>query len=209
MIPLFPELRPILEEAYELALVGAEYVVEGGYRDAAIVMSKDQGRSFDAPVRVGEGRWQIEGCPLKRIDVATHGNYVHTASYTSGREPTGVYLSRSTNGGTTYEDPLLVHAEARVADSPSVVTDGQGRVYVVWHAKTDGPRRLYLRASTDNGQTYSGPIEVPTPEGTAAYPEIAAASDGTAYIAWQQSNAVYLISVMPRQNQLATLNFAK
>ena len=36
MIPLFPELRPILEEAYELALVGAEYVVEGGYRDAAL-----------------------------------------------------------------------------------------------------------------------------------------------------------------------------
>ena len=82
------------------------------------------------PSRVGEGRWQIEGCPLKRIDVATHGKYVHTASYTSGREPTGVYLSRSTDGGTTYEDPFLVHAGARVADSPSVVADGQGRVYV-------------------------------------------------------------------------------
>ena len=36
VIPLFPELRPILEEAYELASVGAEYVVEGGYRDATL-----------------------------------------------------------------------------------------------------------------------------------------------------------------------------
>ena len=36
MIPLFPELWPILEEAYELALVGAANVVEGGYRDAAL-----------------------------------------------------------------------------------------------------------------------------------------------------------------------------
>ena len=36
MIPLFPELRPILEEAYELASVGAEYAVEGGYRDSSL-----------------------------------------------------------------------------------------------------------------------------------------------------------------------------
>ena len=196
-------------EANAAIFLTSRQTFPGGYRDASIVTSKDQGRSFDAPVRVGEGRWQIEGCPLKRIDVATRGKYVHTASYTSGREPTGVYLSRSIDGGATYENPLLVHAGARIADSPSVVADGQGRVYVVWHAKTVGPRRLFLRVSTDNGQTYSAPIEVPTPEGTAAYPEIAAASDGTAYIAWQQGNAVNLISVMLRQKRLAILNVAK
>ena len=39
VIPLFPELRPILEEADELAPVGAVYVVGGGYRKAAL--SKD------------------------------------------------------------------------------------------------------------------------------------------------------------------------
>jgi hypothetical protein len=79
----------------------------------------------------------------------------------------------------------------------------------VWHAKTIGPRRLYLRASDDNGGTWSAPIEVPTPEGTSAYPEIAAAADGTAYIVWQQNNAVYLMSVTPRQQQLAANNVAK
>ena len=214
----FEKDRPIFEDStcvcYQLAAGEADAAIflasrqtyPGGYRDAAIVMSKDQGRSFDAPVRVGEGRWEIAGCPLKRIDVATRGNYVHTASYTSGREPTGVYLSRSIDGGVTYEEPLLVHAEARIADSPSVVADDQGRVYVVWHAKTVGPRRLFLRFSTDNGQTYSGPIAVPTPEGTAAYPEIAAASDGSAYIAWQQDNAVNMMSVTLRQKRLAILN---
>ena len=44
VIPLFPELRPILEEAYELASVGAEYVVGGGYRDAAL--SKDGWKNY-------------------------------------------------------------------------------------------------------------------------------------------------------------------
>ena len=35
-VPIFPELRPILEEALELAEPGAEYVVGGNYRVAAI-----------------------------------------------------------------------------------------------------------------------------------------------------------------------------
>jgi len=34
-IPMFPELRPILEEAFEAAPDGAVYVVGGGYREAA------------------------------------------------------------------------------------------------------------------------------------------------------------------------------
>jgi hypothetical protein len=179
------------------------------YRDATIAMSTDEGRSFSTPVPVGEGHWQIEGCPLKRIDVAVHDKYVHTASYTRGREPAGVYLSRSTDAGATYAEPLAVHAEARVADSPAVAADGEGRVYVVWHAKAGGPRRLYLRVSTDNGASWSAPIEVPTPEGKSAYPEIGAAADGSAYIAWQQDNAVYLMSVTPGQGQLAAQNLAE
>ena len=39
MIPLFPELRPILDGPYELASVGALCVLRGGYRDA--VLSQD------------------------------------------------------------------------------------------------------------------------------------------------------------------------
>jgi len=177
----------------------------GGFRDATITVSTDQGRSYASAVPVGEGKWELEGCPLKRIDVAANDKYVHTVSYTKGREPAGVYLSRSTDAGATYAAPLEVHAEARIADSPAVVADGNGRVYVVWHAKTSGPRRLYLRVSNDNGDSWSAPIEVPTPEGTSAYPEIGAADDGTAYIVWQQKNAVYLISVAPGSQQMATL----
>jgi hypothetical protein len=179
------------------------------YRDAAIAFSTDQGGSFGARIPVGEGRWQIEGCPLKRIDVAAHGNYVYTASYTRGREPAGVYLSRSTDAGATYEEPLAVHADARVADSPAVAADGEGRVYVVWHAKVGGPRRLYLRVSTDNGGSWSAPIEVPTPEGKSAYPEIGAAADGMAYIVWQQDNAIYLQSVTAGRGQLAAHSVAE
>ena len=37
VVPIFPELRPILEEAYKVAQEeGSEYVVTGGYREAAM-----------------------------------------------------------------------------------------------------------------------------------------------------------------------------
>ena len=36
IIPLFPELKPILMEAFDLAPDGAEYVIGGGYREAAL-----------------------------------------------------------------------------------------------------------------------------------------------------------------------------
>jgi integrase len=36
VVPIFPELRPILEEAFELAEPGAEFVVGGNYRAAAM-----------------------------------------------------------------------------------------------------------------------------------------------------------------------------
>jgi len=39
VIPLFPELRPILVEAFELAPEGAEYVVGGDYRQSALTPS--------------------------------------------------------------------------------------------------------------------------------------------------------------------------
>jgi len=36
LIPMFPELRPILEEAWQLAPEGAVYVVGGGYRETSL-----------------------------------------------------------------------------------------------------------------------------------------------------------------------------
>ena len=39
VIPLFPELKPFLAEAFDLAPKGAEYVIGGGYRESALTPS--------------------------------------------------------------------------------------------------------------------------------------------------------------------------
>lgn len=169
-------------------------VFENTYRDAAIAVSGNSGKSFGNRIPVGEGRWEIQGCPLKRIDVATSNDTIFTASYTQGADPAGVYLSRSTDGGKSYESAVAIHPDARVADAPALSADSNSHVWLVWHAKTTGKRRVFLQVSADAGDTWSSPIEVPAPDGTATFPEVEAAADGTAYVTWQQQNTVYLIT---------------
>ena len=62
------------------------------------------------------------------------------------------------------------------------------------NAKTDGPRRVFVSVSTDYGESFSAPTEVPTPEGIAAYPDIVANAD-RAFLAWQQDESAYVMEL--------------
>ena len=166
-----------------------------GSRDSAVAVSQDRGKAFGERVRLGEGRWMIEGCPLKRTAIAADGDNVYTAWYTAGQEPAGVYFARSTDAGKTYSESRLLHPDALVSDAPSIAVTDDGEVFVAWHAKTGGPRRVYVSASADGGESFSAPQEVPAPEGTSAYPEIAAGAGGEVYLAWLHDDAVHAVSV--------------
>ena len=87
-----------------------------------------------------------------------------------------------------------MHPGALVSDAPSVAALDDGTVFVAWHAKTGGPRRVFVSVSADYGGSFSAPIEVPAPAGTAAYPEIVA-GHGRAYLAWQQDESAFAISL--------------
>jgi len=174
--------------------LSSRWVFPEGSRDSAVAISNDSGRTFADPARLGEGRWMIEGCPLKRTSIDVVSEYVYTAWFTAGQEPAGVYFARSTDGGETYQESIALHADALVSDAPSVAALDDGTVFVAWHAKTGGPRRVFISISADYGGSFSAPIEVPAPEGTAAYPEIVAGA-GNAYLAWQQDESVFVISV--------------
>lgn len=175
--------------------LGTRHTYEGGFRDSAVGSAAGPTAKFGEVVRVGEGQWKIDGCPLKRTDVAADGNNVYSVVYTAGREPGGVYFSRSTNGGASFLPAVEMHPGAAISDGPTIAVASGGIVYVAWHGKTDAGRRVFVRASTDHGATFSPVVEVPAPAGTAAYPEIHAAPDGSAWLAWQQDQGVDIAHV--------------
>lgn len=176
----------------ERTFLGTRHTYEGGFRDSAIGSAPGPTAAFGPVVRVGEGQWKIDGCPLKRTAVAADGSNVYSVVYTAGREPGGVYFSHSTDGGTTFRPAVEMHPGAAISDGPTIAAAPGGFVYVAWHGKTTGGRRIFARASTDFGATFSPVTEVSSPEGTAAYPELATAPDGSAWLAWQQDQQVYV-----------------
>lgn len=179
-------------------LLASRMTYPGGFRDSAVGLATGPAGRFGERVRVGEGQWQIEGCPLKRTAIAATERNVYTASYTGGREPAGVYFSRSVDGGQTFLPAVLMHPGAAVSDAATVASASNGRVFVAWHGKTDGGRRVFVRASTDGGVSFSPVSELPAPPGTAAYPELDIAPDGSAWLAWQQEQVAYVVRVMAR-----------
>jgi len=176
-------------------LLASRMTYPGGFRDSAVGSLGAGSSRFAERVRVGEGRWQIDGCPLKRTAIAAAERNVYTAAYTGGRDPAGVYFSRSLDGGQSFQSSLLIHPGADVSDAPAVAAAPNGTVIVAWHGKAGGERRVYLRGSTDGGASFSAVTELPSPPGIAAYPELDIAPDGSAWLAWQQDQMAYVVNV--------------
>ncbi len=165
-------------------------------RDSTVAIS-DDGNSFSTEARLPFGRWKIDGCPLKPTEVAVDGRNVYAAAYTGGEEPAGVYFSRSTDGGRTFDGATQVHPQAAYSDAPQLAVSSDGVVWVVWLAKTGGPRRLFMAWSMDEGRTLSEPHELETPEGSSAYPALAADPAGSVYVAWQQQPEQVFVRRLP------------
>ena len=172
-------------------------VYPGGTRDSAVSRSADGGITFSAPVRAGEARWKLEGCPLKRTVAAVDGGRLYTAWFTAGAEPGGVYFSRSLDAGRTFEPAVALHPAAAVSDAPSITAAAGGRILVAWHGKTGGERRVFVRLSMDAGASFGPIVEVAGPATAAAYPEIVFAPGGeTAYLAWQQGQSAVVAQLV-------------
>ncbi|MDP2322475.1 MAG: sialidase family protein, partial [Gammaproteobacteria bacterium] len=176
-------------------LLSSRMTYPGGFRDSAVGSGSVASNRFEQPVRVGEGQWKIDGCPLKRTAIAAADRNVYTAAYTGGRDPGGVYFSRSVDGGRTFQLATMLHPGAAVSDAPTVAGAPNGTVIVAWHGKTGDGRRIYLRGSTDGGVSFSPVTELPAPAGIAAYPELDMAADGSAWLAWQQEQVAYVVHV--------------
>jgi hypothetical protein len=166
-------------------------LVDGKFRDSAVMSSTDGGRSFSPRTSIVGARWEIEGCPLKPTAVVAANDEVVAAYFSGGESPQGAYLVRSDDGGTSWSKPMLLHPGASISDAPVLALAGN-TLHVFWHAKVgNGPRRIFTRASQDLGRSFGQVSELPVQAGVAAQlPVIAPHRDGSVQLAWQQGSEV-------------------
>ena len=173
-----------------LLYVGSRQV-DGGYRDSVVMVSADGGRSFGPRQRVTGSRWAVDGCPLKPTSVVAADGALVSAFYSAGEQQPGAYVTRSTDGGRSWSQPLLAHPGAVTSDAPVLALAGD-TLHLFWHAKlADGVRHVYTRASSDLGASFGPIVELPAPAGVPAQlPAVAGRPDGSVQVAWQQGTEV-------------------
>jgi hypothetical protein len=169
--------------------VAWRHIYEPNLRDIAVARSKDGGRTFEAPVRVSEDGWAIDGCPDDGPSIAVDGRGVlHVAWPTRVSEQgKGIFYSRSTDGGRTFAPRARVDETPGGAGHPQLALAGD-RVVVVWDEKGESARRAQLREIAAGAASAWPPQLAPAmvlASGPVSYPAVAATEQAT-LAAWTE-----------------------
>ena len=182
------------------------HVYPGNIRDIAFAMSQDRGRTFSAPLRVSEDRWELNGCPDDGPAMAVDARgTVHLVWPTviGGANPEGALFYASSRDGRSFTPRARVPTLGSPKPShPQIVVDTAGRVIVAWDEAVNGRRVAAARvlnheqrgdkpsafaqsASADrrslgggwSGLSFGEPITLAV-EGASTYPVLAATDRG-------------------------------
>ncbi len=98
-----------------------------------------------------------------------------------------LYLSRSTDGGHTWADPVELSGQSHSVYGQRFVRSGD-RLLLVWQDKRTGRDRLFAVSSTDRGITWTAPTRVdhlPDDAATDAFgPSVVMSPSGEVFVAW-------------------------
>lgn len=117
------------------------------------------GWTFEVP-----GIYRCNGLPITVCDISGgkhHGTiYVNWADQRNGPDDTDIWLSKSTDGGTSWSDPIRVNDDQGTAHqffTWMTIDQSTGYLYVVFYdrrAYEDENTDVYLAISKDGGQTF-------------------------------------------------------
>jgi len=168
--------------------------------DIVAARSLDLGISWSTPVAVNTTAAtdaEFDFAPALATD--GHGLWITVWVATNGPD-TDIFLSRSSNAGTSWTAAKALHADAPTDpgndDHPQIATDGAGTWVVVWDAngRTGNDRDVFVARSTDGGLTWSAPAPVAanatTDRGTDQRPHVTTDRVGQWLIVWASNDTL-------------------
>lgn len=151
--------------------------------DLVVSVSKDGGRSFNAPVRVSDNAqaenyglislisdtggqlgvaWlderNLKAAPTDNSPAAASMMFHHHEEAESNRE---VFFALSTDEGKTFSANKKIASDACPCCKTSMAAGPDGRIYVSWRqVLPNGNRHIAVASSSDKGSTFSGGVIV-------------------------------------------------
>ncbi len=153
-----------------------------GVPDIYFAKSNNNGSSFGNPINISNNA----GTSLvPQIVVSAVGNiYITWQDDTPnpGSE-SDVFFSSSTNGGTSFSNPVIVGTSGGSAQTPKIVTSGKSSVYLVWN-DFSGNSDVFFAKSNNNGSLFGSPVNISNNPSTSTLPQLAVSLGGTIYVSW-------------------------
>ena len=191
-----------------LAVRGANvYVGFNHEEEFQIAASHDAGQTFSV-VRVNpnaaEG-WSLAGGATVDPAGNVYFGWTAYARHEIRTRPVGVYVSRSADGGRTWNTALLDLSSAApecaaqscetgyLGAQVALASDSAGALYALWNAgaANGGPERIYFSSSTTGGVSWSARANVSSATAGVehCFPAIVAGASGDVRIAWMDARA--------------------
>lgn len=159
-------------------------IFDGSIRDIVVARSADGGATFDAPVRVHDDGWRIEGCPHAGPSLAIDADgAVHVAWYTGAEAGSGVYHAVSRDDARTFEAPTRLLGGEPPISRVRLAAAPDGRVLAAW----DDPRRDPARPVV--AWIHDGRVSADTLTTGGSFPVVAASGEYRAVV-WLAGDAV-------------------
>ncbi|MGP0021382.1 MAG: sialidase family protein [Candidatus Sulfotelmatobacter sp.] len=191
-----------------LTVRGAEVYVGFNHDEKFFVAaSHDAGQTFgvvQVNPNAGPGSSLAGGATVDPLGTIYFGWTAYARRETS-TNPVSVFVSRSTDGGRTWNTALLDVSSAPpecakqsceagfLGAQIALASDAAGALYALWNAgaANGGPERIYFSSSTTEGASWSERANVSDAERGVehAFPALVAGASGDVRIAWMDARA--------------------
>ncbi len=186
--------------------------------NAHAAYSTDTGKTWQLAEGVAPSNYRVSGDVSTVFDNEGHAFVCYIAFdklgtfnyWAHGATRNGIFVRRSMDGGKTWEAEHIPVAEQPTAagipfeDKPYIVADNTnskfaGNLYIGWTRWRIADSQMVISRSTDDGKTWSEPIEIDArpglprdDNGAAEGFDGAVGPDGTLYAIWSQDNDIML-----------------
>ncbi len=202
-----------------LAVRGADVYVGFNHEQHFLVAaSHDYAQNFSS-VAVNpnaEPGWSLAGGATIDPSGGVYFSWTAYARHELSTRPVGVYVSRSTDAGVSWNTVLLDVSSAPpecaaaaceaefLGAQVALASDAAGTIYALWNAGTahGGPERIYFSSSTTAGASWSAKADVSSANGQVehCFPAITAGDPGDVRIAWMDMRQNSLWNVFFRSS---------
>jgi hypothetical protein len=160
---------------------------EDEIRDISIAAYDLETGEWSAPRPVHRDGWVIMGCPVNGPRIEASGDRVAVIWYTEADDDKVVKLAVSTDGGESFNEPVVVAREHTLGRADLVIGD-DGTIYASWLAGREGTGYVMLRAVSPGGEL-GEPVRagITTSSRRSGFPRISAVDDGI-LMAWTQTD---------------------